>query len=373
MFQSPSRRRSAFTLVELLVVIAIIAVLIGLLLPAVQKVREAANRSQCQNNLKQLGLGVQNYHDTHKYLPQNRRPVAAGNNPIRKSWIGYILPFIDQANLDSQWDDSSNWDSWAGSASFYPTTTPPPAAGYPGNAALVHTPIPIIQCPSAADSKRLDNNAGLSTPFGWGPNNPVISAVTDYAGIYGVHALFYSANNITPPSNPYGASTKDNGPDPNLVKLTDVTDGTSNTIWAAESAGRPFLWQNGIQQGSDLTVHGVNGGGWARPAANIWLIGFTNKFGTTPGGPVAINAANGLDTNGAYPLTAAAGWNLAATVNPVLNTDGSGQLYSFHPSGANAVYTDGSVHFLPQAINPDVLAALVTRAGGDTVLGASVP
>ncbi len=188
-----------------------------------------------------------------------------------------------------------------------------------------------------------------------------------------MHAFFYSANGITPPTNPYGAINNQNGPDPNPVKLTDITDGTSNTILVTESAGRPFLYQNGVQQETNLAAHGVDGGGWARPASEIWLIGFTTKLGTVPGGPVGINAANGLDTNGAYPLSAAGGWNLASTVTPALGTDGSGQMYSFHPGGANAVYADGSVHFLPQALAPAVLASLVTRAGGDTVPGATLP
>ncbi len=362
------RRRNGFTLVELLVVIAIIAVLVGLLLPAVQKAREASNRAQCQNNLKQIGLGAQTFHDSYKALPQNHRPLGAQAGSVRERWFTHLLPFIDQDSLYSRYDETSNWDS-NGALPGYPTTSPAPAAGYVGNAAVVSTPIPVAQCPSAPNGNRWDNNPQLNSPFGWASNNPFVSAVTDYAGVYGVHPYFYATTGITPPANPYGAITNNVptsvGADTAPVKLTDITDGTSNTLLVAESAGRPYLYQNGVQQGTDLTAHGTNGGGWGRPGSDIWLIGFTNKLGTTPGGPVAINAANGVDWTGQFPY--------AGPVTPSLNTDGGGQIYGFHPAGANAVYTDGSVHLLPQSINPAVLASLVTRAGNDTVLGATLP
>jgi prepilin-type N-terminal cleavage/methylation domain-containing protein/prepilin-type processing-associated H-X9-DG protein len=359
------RRRKAFTLVELLVVMAIIAVLVGLLLPAVQKAREASNRSQCTNNLRQIGLGAQSYHDSYKTLPQNRRPPAASAATVRERWFTHILPFIDQTQLFNQYDETSNWDSDPGAVTVngvaYPATTPASAAGYVGNVFISNTPIPVAQCPSAPNASRLDVNPALS-----GFGGPAIAAVTDYAGVYGVHPLFYASTGIAAPNNPYGAiNNNNNAADKNPVKLTDIIDGTSNTILVTESAGRPFLYQAGVQQGSDLTVHGTNGGGWSRPGSEIWLIGFTNKSGTVPGGPIGVNAANAVDWAGAYPYS--------GTVTPTLNTDGGGQIYAFHPAGANAVYADGSVHLLPQSIQANVLASLVTRAAQDTVLGATLP
>jgi prepilin-type N-terminal cleavage/methylation domain-containing protein len=345
------RRRRAFTLIELLVVIAIIGVLLGLLLPAVQKAREAANRSQCQNNLKQIGLALHTYHDQYKLLPQNHRPASAAAGTVRERWFTRLLPFLEQGAIYSQYDQSSNWDSST-------TSSPPVAAGYPGNLTLTSQFLAIAQCPSAPNSSRLDYNP---QPSGW-TGTPIV-AVTDYAGSYGVHASFITANSSTPSiasiSNPYGVITNNVGSDTAPITLTDITDGTSNTIAVVESAGRPYLYnQGGIRQGTDLTVHGVNGGGWARPASEFWLIGFQDKAGTIPGGAYTVNAANGVDTGGAFPLK---------TPTPPLGTDGSGQIFGFHGNIANVVLADGSVRSISTDISPAIIAALVTRANNDVV------
>jgi prepilin-type N-terminal cleavage/methylation domain-containing protein/prepilin-type processing-associated H-X9-DG protein len=339
-----SRKRQAFTLVELLVVIAIIAILIGLLLPAVQKVRDAANRAQCQNNLRQIALGLQNYHDAKKTFPQNHRPAGAGNS-VRERWFTHILPYIEQAPLASRYDESSNWDS----ATNLPVTS---------------TSIKIAQCPSAPSANRLDVNPAIGNTFG----GPGLVAVTDYAGVYGVHPSFIAANGAAYPSiaaiqNPFGVFTNNVSPTGETapVSITDVTDGTSSTIAVVESAGRPYLFQGGVRQGLDLTQHSVNGGGWSRPGSDFWLIGFADKAGTIPGGPFTVNAANGVDTGGIYPLTVPTGYPLG--------TDPSGQIFGFHGSSANVAFVDGSVHLIDSSISPAVLAALVTRANNDEVPG----
>ena len=333
--------RQAFTLIELLVVIAIIAVLVGLLLPAVQRVRESASRLSCQNNLKQIALALHAYHDNYKVFPQNHRPASAASNPVRERWFTHILPFVEQEALWSSYDETTNWDS----ATNLPVTS---------------TPLSVAQCPSAPNPARLDANPGATTPYGWGTNNPPVAAVTDYAGIYGVHAAFAAATGITP-NNPGGTLTNSfNTADPFPVKITDIKDGTSSTILVVESAGKPFLFNQGaVQQGSDLTAHSVNGGAWSRPGSDIWLIGFADKAGTIPGGDFTVNAANGVDSLGVYPLTTPTGY--------ALGTYGSGQIFGFHPAGANVAFADGTVHLLSPNIAPAVIAALVTRNNKDIV------
>lgn len=334
------RQRSAFTLIELLVVIAIIGVLVALLLPAVQKARDAAARVQCQNNLRQIALGLHNFHDTFKVFPQNHRPPGALAGSVRERWFTQILEFVEQDALGKAYDPTTNWDS--------ATNTP-----------ITSLQLAVAKCPSAPNPTRFDNNPAGSSPYGWGTNNPPIIGVTDYSGVYGVHPAFSAATGLVP-ANPYGVITNANGADPYPVAITDIKDGTSNTILVAESAGKPFLFnQGGVQQGLNLTQHGVNGAGWARPASEIWLIGFADKAGTIPGGSFTINAANGVDTLGVYPLAVPAG--------AALGTDGSGQIFGFHAGGANIALADGSVRLIASNISPAILAALVTRANGDVV------
>jgi prepilin-type N-terminal cleavage/methylation domain-containing protein/prepilin-type processing-associated H-X9-DG protein len=326
------RRRKAFTLVELLVVIAIIAVLIGLLLPAVQKVRESASRTQCANNLKQIGLALHAYHDAKKYFPGNHRPSALTS--ARERWFTKILPYLEQDNLYKYYDPTSNWDS-------------------PTNLPVTSVPLQVAVCPSTPNANRQDFDEAN------GFTNLVV-AVTDYAAVYGLWPTFLAANALTQP-NPAGVLSK---VDTQRISIADITDGTSNTIYVTESAGRPYVYQNNrVIVNQNVFQDQVLGGGWCRPASDIWIIGFADRAGTIPGGPFVINASNGLDTLAAYPSQVPAG---AAT-----GTDGTGQIFSFHGAGANALMADGSVRFLDAdplgGLAPAVLAALVTRAGGEPV------
>jgi prepilin-type N-terminal cleavage/methylation domain-containing protein/prepilin-type processing-associated H-X9-DG protein len=307
--------RPAFTLIELLVVIAIIAILIGLLLPAVQKVREAAARLQCQNNLKQIGLALHNYNTAFGHLPSNTRPSAVVS--VRERWATVILPWFEQGNILSIYNQNVNWSD-------------------PTNRAAVATRLALFECPSTPNPERLDSDPSLGA---W---NPIV-ACGDYATIYGVDPRLLSLGlvdnagpGILPPNS--------------KPVLRDISDGTSNTVLITESAGRPQLYRAGKPVGTPPAPY-VQGGAWCRPASDITLVGSSQDGSVLPG-PCAVNCTNGEDAGPTYP-------------NPIYGVNGTGQVYSFHTGGVNAVYGDGSVHFVSQGVRIRVFAALVTRNGGE--------
>jgi prepilin-type N-terminal cleavage/methylation domain-containing protein len=288
-----STRRSAFTLIELLVVIAIIAVLTSLLVPAVQKVREAAARAQCQNNLKQIGLALHNFHDNYGGFPASKTTT-----PFVHSWFPYVLPYLDQEPLfkkyrfDVDWDDAATNDA------------------NPGGVNQTH--LPFLACPSAPI---LNRTAGRNR------------AVTDYVAM----------TNVTRP-NPFVTKLPKNDPTHLGVlgkdvrrRLNQVTDGTSNTLMVAESAGRNDHWQMGV-----MISNSGAGGAWANPGTQIAVSGFDVAAAATPG-PCAVNCTN------------------------------DDEIYSFHSAGASALFTDGSVRSLKSSLDINILVPLVTRANGEII------
>jgi prepilin-type N-terminal cleavage/methylation domain-containing protein/prepilin-type processing-associated H-X9-DG protein len=316
-----NRVRGAFTLVELLVVIAIIAVLIGLLLPAVQKVREAAARTTCQNNMKQVGLAVHNFHSARGGFPSfNVNPTVY--------WGAQVLPDIEQGALAATYNYTVNYNNAA-------------------NATAVQTHVKTYQCPSTATPNRL-NYLFPASPVGSNPKWP--AAVADYAGVAGIDSTLWIANNtgpavLTTPRPPdttgifQGASATAAGP-PGQRRIEEVTDGTSNTMLLVESAGRPQIWRVGqVVAGSGdpgaTAANSVASSAWAE-SNQITCRGFTPD-GVTPKGPCAINCSN------------------------------NNAVYSFHTGGANVCFTDGHVAFLQQTITIDMFAALCTKNGGEVV------
>jgi len=218
-----SRPRHGFTLIELLVVIAIIAILIALLLPAVQQAREAARRTQCRNNLKQIGLALHNYHDTFQRFPfgsietRSGQPTweSLGGLSTGWAWSAYILPYIDQANVYNQIDFSKYMVN--------PADTSPVQLQ---NTAIIATPIPVILCPSdVAPSVEITPASGTE----------VMQAVTSYCGNAG---SFNGAQNGDDPRRSdgffyrhYPTSTAFQA-----IRIRDITDGTTNTAMVVEHA-----------------------------------------------------------------------------------------------------------------------------------------
>ena len=196
------RPRSAFTLIELLVVIAIIAILIGLLLPAVQKVREAAARVSCQNNLKQLGLACHNYESAQGGLPPRRQFTSTTN---RRGWMPIILPYIEQEPLGKIY----NYD-----ANFYDAA----------NFTAVNTPLKLAICQSGPGPRQLTIIQGSITTTGQAGDYFVPNSFS--STLYGVTAL--SGNNTI-------TALKDEARRP----IVEITDGTTNTVLIFEQAGRP--------------------------------------------------------------------------------------------------------------------------------------
>jgi prepilin-type N-terminal cleavage/methylation domain-containing protein/prepilin-type processing-associated H-X9-DG protein len=324
-------RRSGFTLIELLVVIAIIAILVALIVPAVQQAREAARRTQCANNLKQLGLAIHTFHDSKRHLPSSVRPSAAST--VRVGAFTQMLPFLDEKTL---WDSYSTAVNWSDA-----TNTPVTSAR-----------LSVFQCPSSPKPERQDGNPDPIQTGGNAAWNPRLVGVTDYAATIGVDRRLaqvfttIKAGTGMLPKNERGT-------------FADVTDGLSNTIAVVESAGRPFVYRRGpILIDSDQTKHRINGGGWARPASDLLFAG-SNKIGTvipptTISDVASLNATNGDDVGGDVSPT-------PTYPHQYYGTEGTSQPFGFHNSGINVLFGDGSVRFIDEAVEISVFAGLITR------------
>ncbi|HEY1065316.1 MAG TPA: DUF1559 domain-containing protein [Pirellulales bacterium] len=313
--------RRGFTLIELLVVITIIAILIALLLPAVQAIRAAAQRTQCTNNLKQVGLALHNFHNVQKKVPSSIRPSGSTTLP-RIAALTTMLPFMEQNALYDRYNFKSNWSANE-------------------NIPIAKTIIPGLLCPSSPRPERLDGDPQIS------PWSATIAAATDYSPTCNVDPRLKTSG-LVPYSGP-GILEKNA-----TVRFSSVLDGLTNTIAFAESAGRPFVYRKRQLAISDPLTGRVNAGGWIRPASDYSIDGSTYDGKTLPG-PCAINCTNGEDViPGGFP-------------HSYYVTEGTAETYSFHSAGAHALMGDGAVKFIDASIPIDLFCALVTRESGEII------
>ncbi|MDD4270294.1 MAG: DUF1559 domain-containing protein [Pirellulales bacterium] len=342
--QRVRRRPRGFTLVELLVVIAIIGILIALLLPAVQAAREAARRSQCSNNLKQLGLGVLNYEDTFKTFPPSFLLAADFNAQV---WGTRILPFIEQQAIYDKYDSRLPAFDQAAAVGFGPQSQ------IDLNLQLIQTPLAVYLCPSASGGASRGYLGQLPTNS-LGTNLPPMdvswrSAPSDYATVTGVEPGTVFAAAAYAPASPGANTTLVGAMQPyNVVngwtqtsRMAAITDGTSNTILLGERLGGTTIYRGRLANSSDTTTYGPsNGGGWGDILnGENWIYGSLQDGTGVGSGTCTINCTN-------------------------RRTAG---FYAFHPGGAQFARCDGSVRFVAETIEPRVMAAAITRAKGEAI------
>ena len=304
--------RSGFTLIELLVVIAIIAVLIALLLPAVQQAREAARRSQCRNNLKQLGLALHNFESTYKVFPMGQRGPSVGYG----NWRFEILPYMDQAPVFMMANRDDVYNS----------------------VVLQRLIVPVLKCPSQV----LPDTQPASWVTWWANNNHQVSSYQGIMGAYPDPGVPPVTSNIY--NSNYGGWWSCNGMlIPNKqTKIADGTDGMSNTIMVGEQAGR--VGTNDFRNGYYSTWGGCTIGqpiGQQAAGADMWGMGLS-----------CVAYANNSKTAGS-------GANTSYVGNSILNSE--------HVGGIHCLFGDGSVRFMSDNMNFLTFQRLCAASDGQVV------
>lgn len=316
------RNHNGFTLIELLVVIAIIAVLIALLLPAVQQAREAARRTQCQNNMRQMGIAFHNYHEVYNKFPKGGYGGGLGSVALYEtanakavrsmSWGTVLLPYLDQGPLYSQWDQSSWYLQ-------------------PNNLPLAQTMLSVFLCPTSP-LPNFRNNGDV-------PNGPAIFARSDYSGNYGERGVrCYPSSNC---QNNYSDMGDKTGQPRGTMQLQpsataycvplgirEMVDGTATTILIGEAPNAIFgAWAS---HKNVMDQCAVLNGRWST----------TSKWPGCQFAPVAGQSTLGCDV-------------------------GHQDFHSYHQTGAFFLYADSSVRFMSENIDFVVFAGLLSYRGGE--------
>jgi len=304
--------RPAFTLIELLVVIAIIAILIGLLLSAVQRVREAAARVKCQNNLKQIGLAIHNYENSNGYFPIGWVLTRKNSSPGR-NYIVDLLPYLEQPALHRLYNYTLDWAD-------------------EGNATATQQSIPILICPSTPEIRAgmfvndypvsdIIDEFSLPVLVPW--PNPSIADPSSVRPIRLVASFFLIPKNKDPYVDPLTVLEVD------PPRLADISDGLSQTFMVFEDAGRPERYEEGA---------------WTPPSQGRFPARM--EHWADPENRITIQAL--------------------CRATQVVNCNNGNEIYSFHAGGgANYSFGDGSVRYIRQDISPATFAALYTRSGGE--------
>ncbi len=323
-----SRHRSAFTLIELLVVIAVIAILIGLLLPAVQQAREAARRTQCKSQLKQIALAMHNYESTHSCFPPGQIRMSFPTAPRVRGWSMFvqILPYFEQTALYNQWDFAN-----------------PLANETNGNTAVI---LPVLLCPSATLSQNPHTKSSGAR-----------YALTSYGGNGGTQS--HPPSNISGNGMFAGSGPPINSPPTiqhGLVRMRDVTDGTSNTLLIGERSHHDPNYDTFFTGGYSQNPMG-GWGYWAPSGGQLGLTDLTmSSFGPI-NYRLPFNFAN-------KPASISSAATFDAALESIQRLCAFG---SQHTGGAQFGLVDGSVRFLSENIDMTILRSLSTRGGSEVV------
>jgi prepilin-type N-terminal cleavage/methylation domain-containing protein/prepilin-type processing-associated H-X9-DG protein len=343
-------RRKAFTLIELLVVIAIISLLIGLLLPAVQKVREAASRMKCQNNLKQLGLALHGYHDALGTFPAGL--VASDSNAADSMATGFtlLLPYIEQDNLQQMYHFDDLWY-------------------LPSNHQAMSQSVPLFFCPSNRDRGSIDLTAIGAE---WGFNLPTTVGSIDYAFCKGSNGAIISDWTRTPPETRGVFDVRLESGASSGVRILEITDGTSSTFAIGEAAGgNNYYLVRDIDNPSQPAIYPLTG--QPIPIDQAWGAASLGE----PGHPYYGSVFGVTAQYGMAPDPRDEPMNRRPTTFTLFSGDPRGDnsqgrdyvsgFRSLHTGGCNFLFCDGSVQFVTDTVLPDVYRALSTRAGGEVI------